>query len=227
LGPADATLSPCHLLDSPLLLHCITPHRLLDAPADNGSSESVAPEGTAFALPSTLQQGRVLLLQAHWRLPAALNDTAVQLPGLELRLGATTQQEQAAPPALLGSFVGAGVYPPSSVTRGLQGFRVPVPSTPEAAATATAELECGKRCTYTPLGGYFGQHVTVAAFEFGAFDRASHVSFEVQRGPAGREAAAVRVSATAGQGMTALQEPFQVGRGEAGRRPAVYVHTPA
>jgi hypothetical protein len=181
----------------------------LDVPAANKTEAEAAhaPDGTAFALAAALQ-GRVLLLQAHWQLPAVFNDTAVRLPALELRLGTS----QAAAAATLGSFVGAGVFPPSLLTQSLQAFRVPVPmGAAGTAVTGTAELACGRRCTYGPMGGLFGQHVTVTAFQFATFGRATLVALSVHRGAAGRAGAAAHLTVAAGQGVMAIQEPFQVG----------------
>lgn len=208
---------------------CVCPHtltallpaclscRVLPVPAGHeSSSESCAPEGTAFALPASLQ-GRALVLQAHWRLPSSLTDAAVVLPALQLRLGATSAPAPA--PALLGSFIGSGVYPPSSLSKSLQAFSVPVPAATAgtagaASSTATARLACGKRCTYRPLGRLSPKPVNLVSYSFTTFDRATAVTLEVQRGAAGRAAGAVKVASSPGGGVVAFAEPFKVGQAE-------------
>lgn len=101
---------------------------LLEPPAEGqNTARSCAPPGTAFGN-SAQFQNRVLVLQAHWRMSAQLTGTAVQLPTLTLKLGAVPAIEAAGPasaasapgqpgqPALFGSFVGSGVYQPSSLS---------------------------------------------------------------------------------------------------------------
>jgi len=160
-------------------------------------------------------------MQTHWRLPQELTDEAVAVPSLHLALGSSAAAEAsdgsaaaAQPPALLGTFVGSGIYPPSLLSRNLQAFELPVPAASPAAgsqdSSATASLACGKRCTYVPLGRLSPQPVNVVGYSFSTFDRAMEVSFEIQRGKAGRSAGHVHVSSVPGQGVLALQEPFKV-----------------
>jgi hypothetical protein len=103
--------------------------RLLSPPlAGQASSETCAPSNTAFGRHGDLAQ-RVIVLQAHWRINS--NATAAEpAANLQLRLGAEpatagtdghySAAAAAAQPALLGSFVGSGVYPPSSMSHSLQ-----------------------------------------------------------------------------------------------------------
>jgi hypothetical protein len=107
--------------------------RLLRPPlAGQASFESCAPPNTAFGRYGDLTN-RVLVLQAHWRISSnstAAEPAALRLPDLQLRLGAEpaaaaadghySAAAAAVQPALLGSFVGSGIYPPSSLSHGLQ-----------------------------------------------------------------------------------------------------------
>lgn len=155
-------------------------------------------------------------MQAHWQAPADLINTAIKLPALQLRLGLAAAEQPAArmqAPALLGTFTGSGIYPPSTMSGDLQAFSLPAAAKPHTAATrtATAVLECSKRCTYVPLGKLSPRPVTVVGYSFTTFDRAVNVSLEIQRGKWGRYAGDVRMTAAAGGPMSQLQVPFQVG----------------
>lgn len=159
------------------------------------------------------------MLQTHWQVPRELTNEAVAVPSLHLALGSTAATEAPADsaaasqvPALLGTFVGSGIYPPSQLSQNLQAFELPVSAagSQHSSAVATASLACGKRCTYVPLGRLSPQPVNVVGYSFSTFDRATEVSFEIQRGKAGRSAGHVHVSSVPGQGVLALQEPFKV-----------------
>lgn len=165
----------------------------------------------------------MLVLQAHWQLPDALINQAVTLPALQLKLGAAAAptpdsavtaggtSTKTPAPALLGTFVGSGIYPPSRLSGSLQAFQLAAPSdSSDSSATTTAALACSKRCTYVPLGKLSRKPVTVVGFSFSTFDRATDVSFEIQRGRRSRAAGHVHVTAAAGQGVVQLQKPFKV-----------------
>jgi hypothetical protein len=165
----------------------------------------------------------VLVLQAHWQLPDDLIYEAVTLPAMQLKLGTspaatTTASRDAAgssdrTPALLGTFVGSGIYPPSGLSGSLQAFQLEAHGdSNDSSATAIAALACGKRCTYVPLGRLSPKPVTVVAYSFSTFGRATNVSFEIQRGKWGHADGHVHVTAAAGQGVEQLQRPFQVGQ---------------
>lgn len=109
-------------------MHCFC--RLLTPPvAGKNSSVACAPPHTAFGRSGDLAK-RILVLQAHWRMSsdAVAAAPAVQLPQVKLQLGAAPavaldgryNSAAASQPALLGSFVGSGVYPPSSLSHSLQ-----------------------------------------------------------------------------------------------------------
>lgn len=201
---------------------CLLPHRLVTVPAAGQThSQSCAPPSTAFATTGSLKV-RVLVLQAHWQLQDALVDQAVTLPGLNLKLGSqaaasttagAASSSAAGTPALLGTFVGSGIYPPSRLSGGLQAFQLPAPAdSSDGSSTATASLACSKRCTYVPLGKLSPKPVTVVGYSFSTFDRATNVSFEIQRGKWGRSDGKVLVTAAPGQGVVQLQQPFKVSR---------------
>lgn len=164
----------------------------------------------------------MLVLQAHWQLPDASLNEAVTLPAVHLKLGAPAAATTASPdtpgsstatPALLGTFVGSGIYPPSRLSGSLQAFQLAAPAEgSDGSATATAALACSKRCTYVPLGKLSPKPVTVVGYSFSTFGRATNVSFEVQRGKWGRSEGHVLVTAAPGQGVVQLEKPFQVSR---------------
>ncbi|KAF8072447.1 hypothetical protein HT031_000106 [Scenedesmus sp. PABB004] len=197
-----------------------------------------APPGTAFATPASLA-GRVLVLRAHWRLPASAVDAAVRLPALALELGAARapalaaaprrsrlqrleqrpEAAQGAPhaPALLGAFAGSGLYPPSSLSHSLQALRVPA----GAGGAATAELGCAKRCTFNALGRTSPRPVNVVGVSFETFDRAAAVALRVNRGWAGRRAGAAALrqarwqeARAAGGRLVVLEQPLQLFPGD-------------
>jgi hypothetical protein len=184
-------------------------------PTTVSAGQSCAPHGTAFASTSSLQD-RVLVLQTHWQLPQVAGNQAVVLPSLQLALGSTSDAGTSAAaesntgrPALLGTFVGSGIYPPSHMSGSLQAFHVPA----SADGSATAELACGKRCTYTALGRLRPKPVTVVAYSFETMSRAVNVSFEIKRGRLAlwSSEVPVHVSAAPNEGTVRLQQPFQVG----------------
>ncbi|WIA08155.1 hypothetical protein OEZ85_007610 [Tetradesmus obliquus] len=199
-------------------------------PAGEASSESCAPPSTAFGRYGDLTK-RVLVLQAHWRINSnstAAEPTALRLPDLQLRLGAEpaaaaadghyTAAAAAVQPALLGSFVGSGIYPPSSLSHGLQAFSVQ-PS--ELQAISSADLACTKRCTYLQLGRMQPRPVNVVGYSFVTFDRAVAVAVEVQRGWAGRSAGHVKLrqmqwkqTQAASGGLVQLLQPFKLYPGD-------------
>jgi hypothetical protein len=181
--------------------------------------QSCAPHGTAFASTSSLRD-RVLVLQTHWQLPHSAGNQAVVLPSLQLALGSATADAGAIAaagsdtgrPALLGTFVGSGIYPPSHMSGSLQAFHVPASA--DGSATATAALACGKRCTYMALGRLRPKPVTVVAYSFETLGRAVNVSFEIKRGKLALWSSEVPVRIAAApdnQGAVRLQQPFQVG----------------
>lgn len=191
------------------------PCRLLSTrQADDRQSHSCAAPGTAFARSADLQ-GRVLVLQSHWRLSPELAGLAVKMPQLTIKLGAVPEAAVAAPiaadkhagvPALLGSFVGSGVYQPSSLFH-----RFPALSIPGGLQDTTASLMCGKRCTFKPLGRSSPRPVTVVGVSFKTFDRATIVAVEIQRGWAGKRLGPAVMQQTAQQsGVMALEQPLQV-----------------
>lgn len=199
--------------------------RLVSIPTEGQlQSQSLSPPNTAFATTDSLK-GRVLVLQAHWQLPGSAVGRAVTLPGLSVSLGsqaaAAAGSSQAAHSsssslALLGTFVGSGIYPPSSVSGSLQAFKLPAAGSD---GSADAALACSKRCTYVPLGKLNPRPVTVVGYSFGTFDRAVSVSFEVQRGKWAKwhsSGQAVHVVSTPGEGVVQLQQPFQVRRTHTG-----------
>jgi hypothetical protein len=187
--------------------------RLLNIPAYGQlQSLSSAPSGTAFATFTSLA-GRVLVLQAHWQLSGPEATLQPALPSIAVRLGQAVPQaadEGSSSPALLGTFVGSGLYPPSSLSGKLQAFQVPAVG---GDSSATAALACGKRCTYVALGKLKPSPVTVVAYSFVTFDRAVSVSFEIQRGKWARwhsGSQSVHVVSKSGEGVVQLQQPFQV-----------------
>lgn len=205
-----------HLKEVTAAVSLLHSYRLLTPPADGQTeSHSCAPPGTAFARSADLT-GRVLVLQAHWRLKPDLIDTSVQLPALTVSLGAVAVStaavagSQATPPALLGSFVGSAVYQPSSM---FQSF--PALSVPGGLQEASASFMCGKRCTFKPLGRMTPRPVTVVGYSVTTFERATAVSVEIQRGSAGKKFGDVVLQQAvmqAADGAVALEEPLQVSR---------------
>eukprot|EP00775_Hariotina_reticulata_P011784 gene11784-11929_t len=159
--------------------------QLLTLPASGKqqSQESCTAPNTAFGKAADLSN-RVLVLQAHWRMPAPLTDKAVQLPELTLKLAAISSP--AAQPALLGTFVGSGVYPPFSLSHNLKAFTVAAQGS--SAGQLKAELSCGRRCTFLNLGRTWPKPVNVVGYSFNTFDRATAVAIEIKRGAAGRVA---------------------------------------
>lgn len=163
----------------------------------------------------------MLVLQTHWQLPESAINQAVALPAVSLQLGtpmaadadaSTAAEGSADSPALLGTFAGSGLYPPSHMSSSLQAFTVPADS--NSSAKGTAALTCSKRCTYVPLGKLNPKPVTVVGYSFETFDRAVSVEFEIQRGKWATWTAAgqtVRVVSAPGQGVVQLQQPFKVG----------------
>jgi len=186
--------------------------RLLTVPAagKQHSQEACAAPNTSFGRAADLSN-RVLVLQAHWRMSATLTDKAVQLPELSLKLAATTSQS--GQPALLGTFVGSGIYPPSSFSHSLQAFTVAASA--QSPGQLTAELSCGKRCTYLGLGRMSPKPVNVVGYSFNTFDRATAVAIEIKRGAAGRAAGHLVLeqqhwqAVRAEGGLTSLQQPLQ------------------
>lgn len=191
---------------------------LVTVPAEGQlRSQSCAPLNTAFASTSSLH-GRVLVLQAHWQLPEAAVNQAVALPALQLALGSSVADADASTaagsstgsPALLGTFVGSGVYPPSHMSGSLQAFQVPASA--DGSATATAALACGKRCTYVPLGKLNSKPVTVVGYSFETMGRAVNVSFDIKRGKFAQWSSEVSVhmAAAPSEGVVQLQQHFKV-----------------
>jgi hypothetical protein len=194
---------------------------LVTVPAEGQlQSQSCAPHNTAFASANSLR-GRVLVLQAHWQLPELAVNQAVALPALQLALGSPVADADASAaaasssgkPALLGTFVGSGIYPPSHMSGSLQAFQVPAST--DGSATATAALACSKRCTYVPLGKLHPKPVTVVGYSFEILGRAVNVSFEVKRGKLAQwsSEASVQMAAAPSQGVVQLQHPFKVSTG--------------
>jgi hypothetical protein len=82
---------------------------------------------------------------------------------------------------------------------------------------SSADLACGKRCTFLQLGRMQPRPVNVVGYSFVTFDRAVAVSVEVQRGWAGRSAGHVKLrqmqwrqTQAASGGLVELQQPFKV-----------------
>jgi hypothetical protein len=157
----------------------------------------------------------VLVLQAHWELPLDVINEAVTLPDLKVTLGSPAADSPSTAAgavvdeaALLGTFVGAGIYPPSKVSGSLQAFQLTAAAGGDA--TATAALTCSKRCTYVPLSKQAHKSVTVVGYSFETFDRATDVSLHIRRSKWASSDAPIQISTAPGQGVVALQEPLQV-----------------
>jgi hypothetical protein len=87
----------------------------------------------------------------------------------------------------------------------------------ELQGISSADLACGKRCTYLQLGRMQPRPVNVVGYSFVTFDRAVAVSVEVQRGFAGRSAGHVKLrqmqwrhTQAASGGLVQLLQPFKV-----------------
>jgi hypothetical protein len=205
-------------ISSTALLRAACNQWLIKVPAGGQlRSQSCAPHKTAFASASSLRS-RVLVFQAHWQLPEPAVNQAVALPALQLALGSpaagadasTAAGSSSGNPALLGTFVGSGIYPPSHMSGSLQAFHVPASA--DGSAPATASLACSKRCTYVPLGKVNSKPVKVVGYSFETLGRAVNVSFEVKRGKLAEwsSEAPVHMAAAPTLSVVQLQQPFKV-----------------